>query len=318
MSLSLMQKKLLKLLSINCRFTNKDVASVLSVSEDTVKYQIDKLIPTYATPYVQFDYQMIGYEHHHIWISLASLNYDKSALSAIPQITSINTSIGAYDLQIILVAKTTKEKNFVISQIKTILKIEKLHQAKFIGFKRNFTSVITPLQVDCIVPTNKKNISYKLSQLEHPPIQEGVYKIDNTDKKILLAILNDPMASYSQWSRSSTINVETIRYRLKRYIDAGFIRAFSILHNFSAYDLITGYVLCDCEYNDRALEGIPEVFYSAKLAGKYNTIIYICARSHSDFLRITSFIRNKNTMTNVQLLLFDAVEKYKQLPQNIL
>jgi len=44
MKLGLKQKKILELLSINCRYTNKDIGKAVGLSEDSVAYQIDKLM----------------------------------------------------------------------------------------------------------------------------------------------------------------------------------------------------------------------------------------------------------------------------------
>ena len=44
MTLKLKQKRILELLSINCRFSNKDIGKAIGLSEDAVDYQINKLI----------------------------------------------------------------------------------------------------------------------------------------------------------------------------------------------------------------------------------------------------------------------------------
>lgn len=66
----LRQKQLLELLSINCRFSNKDMAKSLHCSEDAVEYQIKKLIEEkkLANFSVQFDYNLLGYTHYHLLV----------------------------------------------------------------------------------------------------------------------------------------------------------------------------------------------------------------------------------------------------------
>ena len=72
MKLNLKQKKILKLLSINCRFTNKDIAKSIGISEDAVAYQINKLInkEKLAKFNIQFFYPSLGYKDYHIWLRL--------------------------------------------------------------------------------------------------------------------------------------------------------------------------------------------------------------------------------------------------------
>src|SRR3989344_7991422 len=107
MDLNLRQKQLLELLSINCRFTNKDIAKSLHCSEDAVEYQINKLIEKdkIASFFVQFDYYLMGYRQYHLWVSLNRLNTDYYKLSKIDEIISINESYGKYDLQILILVR---------------------------------------------------------------------------------------------------------------------------------------------------------------------------------------------------------------------
>ena len=114
MELNLRQKKILKLLSINCRFSNKDIAKSIHISEDSVSYQIDKLInkEKLSKFSIQFFHPMVNYDSYHIWIRLKEENIKK--LKEIKEIHSINKSHGKYNLQVLVFAKS--KRNFIEMQ----------------------------------------------------------------------------------------------------------------------------------------------------------------------------------------------------------
>jgi len=102
MKLNLKQKKILKLLSINCRFTNKDIAKSVGLSEDAVRYQIDKLIKEEKMGFfnTQFVHLNLGYSSYHHWIRLPKkVSIDK--IKEIPNVNSVNSSFGKFDYQIL-------------------------------------------------------------------------------------------------------------------------------------------------------------------------------------------------------------------------
>src|SRR3989344_2560256 len=116
MDLNLRQKQLLELLSINCRFSNKDIAKSLHCSEDAVEYQIQKLIieEKLASFLVQFDYSLLGYTHYHLLIRVKDLQIKYDLLNKIDEIISINSSYGKYDLQLIVLVKQKEELEKVL------------------------------------------------------------------------------------------------------------------------------------------------------------------------------------------------------------
>jgi len=117
MELVLKQKKLLKLLSINCRYANKDIGKAIGLSEDAVRYQINKLIneEKFADFNVQFNYHMLGYDSYHVWIKLKKRTKENiMKLSKVKKVFSLNTSYGKYDLQLLFLAKTDMEKKSAV------------------------------------------------------------------------------------------------------------------------------------------------------------------------------------------------------------
>ena len=88
MKLSLTQKRILELLSINCRFSNKDIAKCVHLSEDAVDYQINKLIKEkkLGNFNVQFNYFLLGYSLYHIFVRVSDVNIDYTPLTEIKEL----------------------------------------------------------------------------------------------------------------------------------------------------------------------------------------------------------------------------------------
>src|SRR3989344_8184039 len=217
MELKARQKQLLNLLSINCRFSNKDMAKSIHCSEDAVDYQIKKLIETekLASFSIQFDYNLLGYTHYHLLIRVKDLNINYSILSKIKEVICINSSYGKYDLQLIVLVKHKGELEKVLVEIRNILTIEDIIIAEFHSYIKRFTNVIPPIEVNAKVPTNRKNKVYALNTKEYAYAEDrSLVILDATDKKIIKVLIQQPRIKFSELSEKTGINQETIRYRI--------------------------------------------------------------------------------------------------------
>jgi len=328
MELSLTQKKILELLSINCRFSNKDIGKTISISEDAVQYQINKLInqEKLARFLIQFDYGLLGYSHYHIWVKLRKTDVDLQQLTNIKEIVSINSSYGKYDLQIIAVVKNAKELDQTIQKIETALSIQDMATSQFNSFYKPFTNIIPPISVHAKIPKNKKKRTYELSGRLYAEANEGdTIKIDDIDKKIIKELLKNPRMTFKEISQKTKINHETIRYRINCYVQHRFIKNFGLLHDFEKYDLYTTYFLLKLKNVDEPkfkeyLRQNENIFYSAKLTGAYNCIIYMVSSNPKELgeqFRELSSILQESIMA-IDLLFLEKIQKYIQFPEGLL
>lgn len=324
MELNLRQKKILKLLAINCRFSNKDIGKAVKISEDSVAYQIDKLInkEKFGRFNVQFYYPMLGYGHYHVWIKLKNLDVNYEKLSKIKGITSINSSFGKFDLQLIVLTKTKKGLQSIIKQIKSVLSIKECKLSRFNSFYKRFTNILPPIDVNVPIPKNRKDYAYELSGRLYAQPEEGVkIKLDRKDRKIINQLLKNPRASYMQLSRKTGINHETIRYRIRNYVKTRFINNFGLLQDFKKYGLYTTYFLLNLNNLDEKkfkdfLAANNNVFYCAKLEGEYNCIAYLVSQNpHELGEHFSSLMRVLGaSIRKIDLLFLDKVHKYVQFP----
>lgn len=330
MALNLLQKKLLKLLAINCRFTNKDLAKALNVSADTVTYQIEKLIhkEEYAKFYVQFNYSLLGYTHYHYLVRLkdpTKTNFEK--LVSNPNITFINSSHGKYDLQIIIASKNEQELNEAIQEINKEIK-DNLQESTVCTFTKmhKYSHVIPPIDVDVKIPTNQKNPIYKLDapDFAHNKQTERI-ELDSTDKKIIKELIKTPRESYLDIGKNIESSHETVRKRIHKFVNEGLIPSFSISQNYSKYDYFSNYLLLRLKTVDenklkQLVSSSPNIFYCAQLLGQYNLIIYLTSQNPSEFGKEVNSIRStlSEDILDVELLNFDQIYKNIQIPETAL
>lgn len=206
MELKVRQKRILELLSINSRFSNKDIGKIVGLSEDAIDYQITKLIKEgeFADFSVQFDYRFLGYTHYHVFIRLRDLDFDISKLLKIKSITSINSSYGKYDLQIIVIARDKKELDISLNQIEEILAIQNISIAEFDSPYKIFTNIISPISLHSKIPVNRKNKIYSLNERSHSIAKEIIeIKLDKIDKKIIKELIKNPRLKFSDLSKKN-------------------------------------------------------------------------------------------------------------------
>lgn len=327
MKLNLRQKRILELLAINSRFSNKDIAKSVKTSEDTVEYQIDKLVnkEKVGNFFVQFDHFQLNCGNHHILIKLKDKNVDWKKLVKIDEIISINTSFGIYDLQLVLTIRNALELNNVLNKIKKIIKIKEIEVCEFTDYYKQISNVIPEVDLNSKIPKNQKNFIYKLNRKQYGSNFNSKIKLDSTDKKIIKALLDYPRRSYQELSKISKVNHETIRYRIRKYIENEFILNFGLFFDFKKFGYYTNYFLFKLEnQNDtkiiKLLQKEENIFYSAKLNGKYNMICYVISKNPKElgeiFDRVFSELNDYIIESN--LLFLDEFYKYVQFPMQLL
>ena len=323
MHLTLTQKKLLKLLSINCRFTNKDIAKALRVSVDTVKYQIQNLIQTNQLGFfnTQFVHVNIGYDSYHHWVRLPA-TISVEMLLEIPHVNSINSSYGIYNFQILSYAKNKKQLRETMQKIRDLNPLRYTH-AKLVAIYKSHSNVIPPINVSVTVPTNKKKFEYKLSDITYAK-PDFALRLDltRTDRQIITVLLREPRASFMQISSETGINHETVRYRIRRFVESGFINNFGLIHDYKRYGLYNTYIVfkkCNLDENafQRLISTIDTIYYSPKLDGDYDGIIYLLTQDPYELGKSYDLLLKLFLDGGVEfdILFWNDVHKYVQFPE---
>ncbi len=324
MELTLRQKQILELLSINCRFSNRDIAKTLRCSEDAIDYQIKKLIEKekLARFSIQFDYFMMGYRQYHLWLRLNNLEIPHKKLESMPSIISVNDNYGKYDIQLVALVKQPEELQNLIKSLKEIFDIADIGIAECTSYLKSFTNIIPPIRVNTKTPKNKKNPLYQLTTRAYSSERKiSSIALDATDKKIISALLHNPRIKFSNLSEKTGINHETIRYRINGYVKNKFILNFGLLHDFQKYGLYTAYLLLNVKTFDKSfldyLEKELNVFYGAKLTGAYSGIIYLVSHNSGELGEKLKAMRKAlgSDLLSFDLIQMEKIYKYIQFPE---
>lgn len=324
--LSILQKKLLKLLAINSWYTNKDIAKSLSVSEDTVKYQIDNLLVKkgLATFSTKFDYWMLGFFDYHYLVRLKDISQlPVEKLSALPNVSFWNTCYGKYDVQFIIVARNPLELEKTIRAIDSFL-INNIQDTTVChaNLVYKYTNVVPPIQCEVKLPKNQKNIVYSKNRENFIFDSCEPFSIDKIDLKIIQYLLHNPRASYLEISRHTSLARDTVRKRIKQYVVTNFIRTFSININYNKFGYFTNFVLMKFRNIDETrlsnyFKNESRIFYAARLTGEYTCIFYTLTKDTLEFGQLVNSLRAefKESILLSDLFYFHYIYKYVQFPE---
>jgi len=326
MKLNLKQKKILKLLAINCRFTLKDIAKAVGTSKDTVRYQIQKLVEEEKFGFfnTQFVHPNVGYTSTHHWVKL-STNFPIETLKKLPNVNSINSSYGKYNYQILSLTKNKKQLQETIRAIKKLKPLQ-YKNADLSGQLKRFTNIVPTIDVSIKIPSNKKKVEYELNEEQYAkPNLNFKIKLDEKDKKIVATLLKNPRATFQEISQQTGINHETIKYRIKRYIKNRFINNFGLVPNFHKYGLYNSYFLFKVDKLEKEnlikyLENQKKIYYSPQLSGDYDGMIYVLSKNPEELGKIyneISLLLDKN-LKELDLIFWDKTLKYIQFPIELL
>ena len=330
--LSSVQQKILKLLAINCRYTNKDIARIVHTSEDAVHYQITKLIEQEQRSYfvVTFDYKKLGFNHHHYLIRLIDPDLiPMDALQRIEEISFINTCFGAYDLQLLLLSRNDSEFYAVKKKVDDLL-IGNIDESILLQYFAQFkyTNVVPFIDVPVTLPKNQKNPLYAYAREDYCSLQETLLpapKFTLLEKKTIRYLLNHPRASYLEIAKKTNQSHESVRQQLYKFVGQGFIANFGIFHYYEKYDYFTHFFLLNVRDLDkkkftRFVQENKNIFYAAELIGSYNIVLYVTVHTPSEFHEQTRILRKHfgKNLAAIQMLSFQSLIKSTQFPMALL
>ena len=330
--LTLSQKKILKLLAINSWYSNKDIAKSIGISEDAVHYQINKLIneEKYAYFINNFHFKELGFDHHHYLIRFKDISeIPLEELTQIPEIFFMNTSSGEYDLQIIFCHRNDKEFINAKKKIDGLLhgKIANSIVLKFyVQYK--FTNFIPEYDIPLRLPKNQKNPLYKLDSEDwHNTriVPAPVAEFTRGEIETIKMLLKNPRATYTEIGRKTNQSYETIRQQVRKFVEKKYLGNFGIFPNFNTFGYYANYVLLNIESIDdkkfmHYVQNNNKIFYTAKLIGKYDIILYFVSKHPDELNDEIRKLRNffPNQIIDIEMLSFDKIHKSVQFPEVLL
>lgn len=330
--LSLNQKKILKLLAINARYSNKDIAKIVGISEDSVRYQINKLITDEKKGFfsVFFPFSHLGFYTHHYLIRLKNVELSNlEEICSIKEVFFINKSVGKYDLQLIICHRNDEELLKAKEKIDSILK-DNIDESLLIKFFQTYkwTNVLLGFNIDLNKPSLRKNPVYSLNKEDwhsNTTVNWPEVKFNEGEKKTIKELLKNARASYSEIGKNTNQSYETIRQQIYKFVEKKYISSFSLMPNYAKFNLFTSYFLISLKNINREkiakyVQSRDRIFYAAELIGKYNLIVYISSQKPADIHQEVFSLRKllKDSVIDFELMSFDETLKSIQFPEVLL
>jgi Lrp/AsnC family transcriptional regulator for asnA, asnC and gidA len=125
-----------------------------------------------------------------------------------------------------------------------------------------------------------------------PGAPAGV-ELDHLDHEIIRHLQEDGRRSYREIGRDLGVSEGTIRWRVRRLIEAQALRVVAIADPFRLGYRVLAFVLVSVEAgaNERVIEalvGFPEVTYVSACTGRFDVYIQVVCRDHDHLYEVLS------------------------------
>ncbi len=325
-TLDLIDRKIMYLLSQNARLSHTAIAKRLHSKRETVAYRIKRLedqefLHGYLT---LIDHRKIGFKNYIVYLKLKTLLNEQELqnyLFVIPQITRLKNCSGTYDLQIIF---TVKQEEEFVELFETIIN-------KYYSIILNY-EVMDMLEEDflglhLLLP---KEETKGLHALEHKgstfqkefDLVSHVFdpiSLDEKDQQILNILKLEANSSIKKISEQVSLAPIAVENRIKKMIQTGVIKKFIPLASLSHLGYQWWKVFFKFKNLDKQkfftfLKYHSNVLWYMKLLGKWDYQFSVFAKDNAEFHKILDEIRSEfsdNIINYDSLIIFNQF-KYVQ------
>jgi DNA-binding Lrp family transcriptional regulator len=212
---SQLKKKLLRELSENSRATVTVLAGRLKCSRNTIANNIEALENEFDVCYtLEFNRGMLGLIQNHVWSIKFGVKPTLQELKKIFEydgnIQRVTKTEGDFDMTIYVSADSGA--NYIKWGLKTITKLLKYRPKVEFSMVALSHTGFTPVPNSILKNINLENLAF-----------------DELDREILLLLNENSRRSFKGMAKSLKIDVETVRYRIKRLVKLGVIRRFTMI-----------------------------------------------------------------------------------------
>ncbi len=278
-------RRIIELLSIDGRASNRAIAADIGLTEATVAARIRSMAERHVLGITAvLDWQAAGYEWD-VWVEVEveaggrSLVAVRDDLAAIAGIQSVTTVLGPVDLVIHALVSDRAEAQALINDRITTVE----------GVRR--------VQPNVVLDTIKYSARY--AQLPGGPsrglrLPAPTVDLDGLDRDILLALLDDGRRSNRSIGRALRTSESTVRVRLRRLEEAGLLRIVGQSDPYQA-GLVraAAFVWVDVDAGGvdrvaRTLAAMSEVTLVAAIAGRHDLLIGAVTATHDELVELVT------------------------------
>jgi DNA-binding Lrp family transcriptional regulator len=324
--MKLKERKLLKLLSMNSRFTNSELAKSILVTPQAIVGMKKRLFSQYAKPLLLYRGESLGFTTYYILLKLQSIPTNISELSKIKDVIFMYKLSGKFDYQVICYLSDEKDIQIVLKKIQKYLgdSITDIGFTKHVSEDKWVTS-LEEFDVDVDVPKTHRNMFRSITKTN---LVEGVklqaFSIDEVDAKILLETLKNPQFQFSDLTESLNLTRDVVRHRMKRFIENDFIQAATIVADAAAFGYSSYCIFLKEKYPvvkyQEFVDSNKTIWYAANLFGEYTKVLYIHSKNPEQASKTMDAIKTffGSSLAKIDLLLVEKELYSSQFPHVLL
>ncbi len=230
--LDVKDKKIIRLLDINSRLPNSEIAKKTGLSKQVIGFRIKRLIKNklITSFYTVIDISKLGFTIHKNFLRLQNLDRNKEAelieyLKTNPNVVWLASCDGKYDLAFGTWAKDMAYLDKTLNDL-----------------NQKFGEYISEREIATIIKGEYFIRDYLTDNKEPSALRESFFgavpspvKIDDTDWKILLELGSNSRKTSVDMSESVGVSADAVSDRLKKLEKSGIIRHYNIVPNESQY-----------------------------------------------------------------------------------
>lgn len=309
--MDLYDRKILKLLIENSRYSVTSIAKAVRLSKDSVRNRIRKMeeqqiFPGYS---VLFNPQGFGYTVNHLLLKLKSLDDERATISRLTShknVTFVSSHNGSFDLQVIFHAKDIFQKEQIIRQILSYMG-NKVKDFRYVEHVKDYNFSFLFGDVDVKIEMERKNDSSFAKQLQDVKGFLGA-EFDDTDKRIMRQLSLNSRQSLTQIGKEVGMTSEGVKKRISSIIRKGVIAEFTLFPDYMKFGYLQYMLLFkidnlpgEVEKKLKTFLQTRNVLYAARFIGAYNLFVYLLAKDPVDF---------SNNQKELKSILDDHVIQY--------
>ncbi len=319
--------KILRILTEDARIPLKKIAKKVGVSREVANYRIKRLEKLGIINRYIAKVDMTKFCQNSYGIFLRLTNTSQTNLKKLIKFLVNNpltmwtaTMSGEWDIATTFLTKSSSDLNNFLINLETLAG-KNLKEYGLLTYIREIKNTFEDL-----FPTEKRKIRKETFLMKE--FYNKNIKLDKIDKKLVILLSQNAKLTNRELSKQVKLTEEGVRQRIKNLQKTGIIRGFRTLINIYKLNLELYYVLMKFNrINDKIEKNIeiyfknnPNVYYCARVVGKYDLKACVTAKNRIHFHKILSDIRNqfsdnlKDFSTNI---IFEE-HKHTYLPVGIL
>ncbi len=307
----LLDKKILYILSRNCRISNTALAKSLKLSREVVAYRISqlrkrKIITGFLT---LLDPRKLGFMTFNVLLKLVKVTHEEKMIEDLisrEEITILSACSGRYDLAFDVTTRSLEEfeafiNNFLqehASAVREYVILNFLREdpaGNMMIFDEPSSELLQEMNI-----AERKGSAFAKEFGERDKLKpyNGVIKIDDTDRQILSLLKFNARATLKEISDQVRVAPNSVKLRMGNLVSQGVIKSFTPLVSFSALGHQWFTVFLNLVgVKDSRLYSYAEqhnnIEWCVKCIGQWNYQLSIFARDNKEFHRVLNEVRDE-------------------------